>query len=108
MEKINRKNENNKEYSHKWYIKNKEKQIQKSKDNRIRIKKWFIEYKKSLHCSKCGFVDYRCLQFHHVKEKEQNISTMVSNSCSIEKILKEIDKCTVLCANCHSIEHFIE
>ncbi len=46
MEKINRKNENNKEYSHKWYIKNKEKQIQKSKDNRIRIKKWFIEIKR--------------------------------------------------------------
>ncbi len=39
--------------------------------------------------------------------KENTISNMVSNGCSKKAILKEIEKCESLCANCrHIIHHY--
>lgn len=75
-------------------------QKERLRKNRI----WLDEYKKVHPCSKCGFSDYRALQFHHLNplEKDKNISMMTWNS--INSIKKEIEKCIVLCANCHSIE----
>ena len=80
-----------------------------SKQTEISRKKaqWFKSYKKKLSCNRCNFNDHRALQFHHVRgEKVKAISVMVRDNHSKEKILKEIEKCEVLCANCHSIEHY--
>jgi hypothetical protein len=55
------------------------------------IKEKYVSWKKTLKCNRCGFSDYRALQFHHHNEKEH--------------IKKEADKCEVLCANCHQIHH---
>lgn len=68
------------------------------------------EFKKTLKCSNCGNSDYRVLDFHHVNpnEKEMGISEMLSNRYTFEKIKKEIDKCIVLCSNCHRIHHYEE
>ena len=42
------------------------------------------------------------LEFHHVRgEKDHTISHMVSEGLSVERIQRELDKCQVLCANCH-------
>jgi len=88
-----------------YYLKNKEKEIQRVTERRSKITEWYINYKKSLKCTKCGEDDYRCLQFHHLHSKVSNVSTMICNGNSIETIKKEISKCIVLCANCHSKEH---
>ena len=67
--------------------------------------KEYYEWKKTLKCERCGFDDYRALQFHHHNDdKERNIAEM-ARGCSLETIKKEAIKCTVLCANCHQIEH---
>jgi hypothetical protein len=58
---------------------------------------WLTEYKKTLKCDSCGFSDYRALQFHHISDKLENVSSMVA-SHSIENIKEEISKCRVLCA----------
>lgn len=44
--------------------------------------------------------------FHHLdpKEKEVNVSTLFSKSRENQK--KELDKCILLCANCHRLRHF--
>lgn len=65
---------------------------------------WLLEYKKTLKCEICSFSDYRALCFHHIDEKTETISKMVSDN-SIYKIKEEIKKCRVLCANCHMILH---
>jgi hypothetical protein len=50
------------------------------------------------------------LSFHHLdpQDKEEGISRMISSGLSIEKIKREIAKCTVLCMNCHADLHHKE
>jgi len=57
-------------------------------------------------CTQCGWFDINNLQvlhFDHIneKEKEHNISRLVNTGRNCELIQKEIDKCQILCANCH-------
>lgn len=53
-------------------------------------------------CVDCGESDVRCLDFDHVRgEKSRNISAMLSRAVAWEKVLVEIAKCDVRCANCH-------
>jgi hypothetical protein len=65
------------------------------------------DVKRSLYCARCGFADYRALEFHHegAQDKEFNLADMVRRAHSREHILKEIAKCAVLCSNCHRITH---
>jgi len=62
-----------------------------------------FEYLDDLVCVDCGEPDSRVLQFDHVRgEKRANVTQMVSKGYSWETILAEIDKCDVVCANCHA------
>jgi hypothetical protein len=69
---------------------------------------WITEYKKTVCCSRCGFADYRALDFHHLNplEKDFAVADLISRGASLNKIKKEIEKCVILCANCHRIEHW--
>jgi len=78
------------------------------KPRKEKLKNDFIEWKKTLKCNRCGFADYRALQFHHFDEKMHNISQMVSEGFNLNKIQGEAKKCEVLCANCHQIHHYEE
>lgn len=71
------------------------------------IQAWYQEYKTTLKCSHCPENHPACLDFHHVNpgEKELTVSTMAGHGRSIQKILEEIAKCIVLCANCHRKLH---
>lgn len=61
-----------------------------------------IEYLKSHPCIKCGESDIVVLEFDHKDPelKSHNIANMLHNS-SWARILSEIEKCDVLCANDH-------
>lgn len=53
-------------------------------------------------CERCGYDECRyALDWHHTGEKEANISTMLTDGISMDKILDEVDECEVVCANCH-------
>jgi hypothetical protein len=64
-------------------------------------RKFIIQYLLMHPCEKCGERDPIVLEFHHVGEKDLTITRMVSGGWSIKRIQQEIDKCQVLCANCH-------
>jgi len=66
----------------------------------------YVNYKKTLCCTRCGTTDYRVLEFHHIKDKTYSVATMVSRSFPWKEIKKEISKCIPLCANCHRLEHY--
>jgi len=69
--------------------------------------KTFIESFKT-ECNKCGEDDKACLDFHHKNpnEKDGSMNEAVKNTWAKEKILKEINKCIILCSNCHRKLHF--
>lgn len=58
-------------------------------------------------CTKCDEKNPACLTFHHRDSttKEFGISTAKSNW---DKVLKEIEKCDILCFNCHMKETAIQ
>lgn len=100
--------EKRREYRRKWYSKNKNSEKIHVKRRKIKIKNWFKEYKKNLTCSNCSENHIAALEFHHKinNKKEGNIGNMVNDGFSIKKILEEIDKCIILCANCHRKIHY--
>lgn len=67
--------------------------------NRYKI----LEYLLTHPCVKCGEDDPIVLQFHHIisSTKKYNVGSMSCMALSWNTIQKEIDKCEVLCANCH-------
>ena len=46
--------------------------------------------------------------FHHLRDKKECVANMIRYNLKIETILEEVDKCVLLCANCHRIRHFNE
>ena len=77
-----------------------------------KLKHKLIEYKGG-KCCKCGYNKCEAaLHFHHLnpKEKEFTLSqiNLNDNIFSLEKVLQEVDKCILLCANCHIEEHYKE
>ena len=95
-----------KEYHKKWYAENKSRESLRIKKRKQDLAKWFSEYKAKLKCSKCAENHQSCLDFHHMRDKEDCVYKMVIDGCGKERILKEIDKCVVLCSNCHRKLHY--
>ena len=64
------------------------------------------EYLRDKVCTDCGYKDSRVFEFDHLPgfEKKFEIGKAVSGSTrSWKLILTEIEKCEVVCANCHRI-----
>lgn len=59
-------------------------------------------------CKHCGESKSYLLDFHHVDptEKEGTLSDF-SKGYNLEKFFKELDKCDLLCANCHREFHYL-
>ncbi len=109
--------ERNLENCRKWREKNKEKIKQDYQQNKNGIKTCkklrsqkkrllYIEEKLQLKCCRCPENHVSCLEFHHLdpSKKEGNISSMIKHSWA--KTKKEMEKCIILCSNCHKKEHW--
>ena len=69
-----------------------------------------IEYKGG-KCEKCDYDKCEsALQFHHLnpEEKDATVSSMIARNKSWKEIKKEVDKCILVCANCHHEIHEME
>lgn len=64
-----------------------------------------VEYKGGA-CGTCGYnKSIRALGFHHIDPAQKDF-TISGNHCrSWESLKKELDKCILLCANCHMELH---
>lgn len=56
-------------------------------------------------CVDCGIEDIRVLTFDHTdpSQKVESISRMAASGYSWDKFTKELEKCEIVCANCHQI-----
>ena len=74
-----------------------------TKQYRHRNRAHVDQIKVERECVHCGESEPVCLDFHHRDRtsKKLDICGLVQTGCSLETLQKEIDKCDILCANCH-------
>ena len=97
------------EYKNEWDKAHKEEIKIRKRIRGALIKKALVEYKGG-RCAICGYnKNIAVLSFHHINneggQKEYDISTRMGNRCSLETLKKEVDKCVLVCENCHREIH---
>lgn len=96
--------------SRKHYENNKQAYIEKSLRNgrlqRVKNRQFVNELKLS-PCSQCHRnYPVEAMEFDHLHGKVSEVSTLVKNGVSINRIKQEIAKCDLVCANCHRIRTY--
>ena len=73
---------------------------------RKKLREQAIEYKGG-KCQICGYIKCnQALEFHHLNQKQKDFGLSAKGlTRSWLKIKKELDKCVMLCANCHRELH---
>ena len=77
----------------------------------IRNRDFIKGYKKDKKCEMCGYNKYpEILDFHHKNKEEKNvgINILMKTLKNLDIIKKEIEKCILLCPNCHRELHIKE
>ncbi len=99
--------EHRKNYSAEHYAKYGDAYRERARIRRAHVKKvmvsQLVEYLEDKSCVKCGESDIRVLEFDHIDPatKSFSIARGITYGKHWEIILKEIDKCQILCSNCH-------
>ena len=79
----------------------------KQKERALKRKIELIEYKGG-KCIKCGYdKNISALDFHHIDKetKEFELDARKLSNTHINKLKEEVEKCVLLCANCHRELH---
>lgn len=78
------------------------KQYNKRKEER---REWWDEVKNH-PCQDCGGKFHpSAMEFHHVNGDKEFTPSRGIYTMRKERILKEIEKCILICANCHRVRH---
>jgi hypothetical protein len=97
------------ERSKKYYTDNKEihiKNITARKNKVIQENKARVHRIKSrARCHFCTETDPVCLDFHHLYDKKFEVSRALGTGYGWGVIREEIEKCVIVCANCHRKLH---
>lgn len=97
--------EDQRAYQREHYRKNRAAYKARSKAQKNKVLEWYAA-KKSGPCHDCGNSFHHCqMDFDHLEghEKVANISRMVYDEVSRKKIEEEMEKCHLVCANCHRL-----
>ena len=85
--------------------------VAKTREHRIKMRSWVSEYKLKRGCKRCGFKAEIPAQLH-LDHRDPSTKTKNGNGRAYEPswrrecIQEEINKCDVLCANCHAFKTF--
>jgi len=76
-----------------------------NKEKRRSLKEQYVDYKGG-QCLICGYNKYLgSLDFHHIDPNEKEFSMAQFKLRSFDQVKSELDKCVLLCANCHREVH---
>lgn len=97
-------------YAAEHYKNNKDKYIRSAKQSKPvaykKSKDYILNYLSTHPCVDCGNSDIRVLQFDHIEPVGASGRRVNWYMGSINKVMAEINKCEVRCANCHMIRTF--
>lgn len=79
----------------------------RQRDRRNKIRKFLQEYKSTHPCKDCKEqYPYWIMQFDHLQNKDFTIAMFSTTTSDLELIKSEVEKCDVVCANCHANRTF--
>lgn len=89
-----------------WHRRHKKEQVERAGKRRDeykqKLREYVWEYLSTHPCRTCGESNPAALEFHHARGiKFKEISNILKNGASLKTLTTEIEKCDVLCANCH-------
>lgn len=95
--------EDAKAYRREWYERNKEKHKANVRKNNDRELEWYRSLKDMQPCTDCGVrYPFYVMQFDHIgTDKTAGLAQLRNRGR--KRILAEIAKCELVCANCHCI-----
>lgn len=91
-------------YRRKHYRNNKQPYIDRAIAQKAKRVEWSRSLKKDKHCLYCEESFWACLEFHHRPDEEKcfDVSYAIAvMGISKTRIYAEIQKCDLICANCH-------
>lgn len=94
-----------KAYNKKRYYEKKEYHLEKVRRNKQVRHQEYNDWKNTLFCVECAESFGPCLDFHHIDPNTKNFGIGNSVTVSKKKFLCEIQKCVILCKNCHAKHH---
>lgn len=79
-------------------------------ERRERAKGFVREHLEDHPCVRCGETDWRVLEFHHRarETKRWSVGFMVNRGMPVAQVREEMEKCDVMCSNCHRRHHYEE
>ena len=95
------------EYHRNYYARTAERRREQKRTNvaviRDRNRKCIRDFLEEHNCVDCGEADLVVLEFHHVNpdEKVDDVANLSRDAASLDRLVAEMLKCVVLCANCH-------
>ena len=93
-----------KTYTKNYRLNNVEKYRNYTNKHRSDRVNWIQKIKTNVPCADCGNVyEPYCMDFDHLFDKINDISRMVLDNTPKETILKEIEKCELVCCLCHNL-----
>lgn len=73
--------------------------------HRKKKKTWCVDYLGG-KCIKCGYNNcLEALEFHHRDPTQKDFGFAQYQKASYKRLAEELDKCDLLCANCHRERH---
>ena len=99
--------EKNREYQRRWYQNNKAKAQERNRIISARYRDEVREYKESNPCVDCGNkFHFSAMDFDHVNDDKHKGVAILVNQGSRKQIWEEIEKCELVCSNCHRVRTF--
>lgn len=88
------------------YRRNPERERRNKRAAKSALLKWYVEFKSGKACTVCGgHFHHTALHWHHRDraEKTASVGDLLADGCSRSLIALEIEKCDLVCANCHAL-----
>jgi len=91
------------EYDNSYYKKNSDRKnyiLENRKESLEKANAYIVKYLSNHPCVHCGEDDIVVLEFDHTEDNKRGCVSVLKRS-SLKAVKEEIEKCQVLCANCH-------
>ena len=84
------------------YLSDPQPYMDRARERREKLRQYVRELKESLACKDCGkYYPFYVMDFDHISDDKSGNINRIASRGSWKKLREEIDKCELVCSNCH-------